>query len=130
MWIFWDAVIGSLILHNLDLERSWQKIYSLPKPGGRISFAEPNMLNAQIYAERHSGSFFLGFRPTRRLSLGDSLGNLGIPRFCLGWDHSVRLASRGDSRGAHSGRATHSRLAGIHLAIAGILRILSDSSGA
>jgi SAM-dependent methyltransferase len=53
-----DAVIGSSILHHLDLERSWQKIYSLLKPGGQISFAEPNMLNPQIYLERHFRQFF------------------------------------------------------------------------
>ena len=47
-----DAVIGSSILHHLDLERSLQRIYQLLKPGGRLSFAEPNMLNPQIFLER------------------------------------------------------------------------------
>jgi 2-polyprenyl-3-methyl-5-hydroxy-6-metoxy-1,4-benzoquinol methylase len=53
-----DAVIGSSILHHLELERTWKKIYALLKPGGRMSFAEPNMLNPQIYCERHFRSFF------------------------------------------------------------------------
>jgi 2-polyprenyl-3-methyl-5-hydroxy-6-metoxy-1,4-benzoquinol methylase len=53
-----DAVIGSSVLHHLDLERTWPKLFSLLKPGGRVSFAEPNMLNPQIYCERHFRRFF------------------------------------------------------------------------
>lgn len=53
-----DAVIGSSVLHHLDLERTWGKIYSLLKPGGIMSFAEPNMLNPQVYCERHFRRFF------------------------------------------------------------------------
>ena len=53
-----DAVIGSSVLHHLDLERTWSKIFNLLRPGGRMSFAEPNMLNPQIYCERHFRSFF------------------------------------------------------------------------
>ena len=53
-----DAVIGNSVLHHLDLERSWPRIFSLLKPGGRLSFAEPNMLNPQIYCERHFRKFF------------------------------------------------------------------------
>jgi SAM-dependent methyltransferase len=53
-----DAVIGSSVLHHLDLERSWPRMFSLLKPGGRLSFAEPNMLNPQIYCERHFRRFF------------------------------------------------------------------------
>jgi 2-polyprenyl-3-methyl-5-hydroxy-6-metoxy-1,4-benzoquinol methylase len=53
-----DAVIGSSVLHHLDLERTWPKVFSLLKPGGRLSFAEPNMLNPQIYCERHFRRFF------------------------------------------------------------------------
>jgi SAM-dependent methyltransferase len=44
-----DAVIGSSILHHLDIIEALQKIYSLLKPGGYISFAEPNLLNPQVY---------------------------------------------------------------------------------
>jgi 2-polyprenyl-3-methyl-5-hydroxy-6-metoxy-1,4-benzoquinol methylase len=53
-----DAVIGNSVLHHLDLDQAWRKIHSLLKPGGRISFAEPNMLNPQVYAERHFQRFF------------------------------------------------------------------------
>jgi 2-polyprenyl-3-methyl-5-hydroxy-6-metoxy-1,4-benzoquinol methylase len=47
-----DAVVGSSILHHLELEIALQRIYELLKPGGVISFAEPNMLNPQIFVER------------------------------------------------------------------------------
>ena len=47
-----DAVIGSSILHHLDVDQAVIRIKSLLKPGGRISFAEPNMLNPQVYLER------------------------------------------------------------------------------
>lgn len=53
-----DAVIGSSVLHHLDLERTWGKIFNLLKPGGVMSFAEPNMLNPQIWCERHLRRFF------------------------------------------------------------------------
>jgi 2-polyprenyl-3-methyl-5-hydroxy-6-metoxy-1,4-benzoquinol methylase len=44
-----DAIIGSSILHHLDLEAALTKIYALLKPGGIMSFAEPNMLNPQVF---------------------------------------------------------------------------------
>jgi len=53
-----DAIIGGSVLHHLDLERTWPKLFSLLKPGGRMSFAEPNVLNPQIYCERHFRRFF------------------------------------------------------------------------
>jgi 2-polyprenyl-3-methyl-5-hydroxy-6-metoxy-1,4-benzoquinol methylase len=48
-----DAVIGSSILHHLDVVVTLGKIYSLLKPGGLMSFAEPNMLNPQIAAQKN-----------------------------------------------------------------------------
>jgi len=53
-----DAVIGSSVLHHLDIERALSKMFDLLKPGGRISFAEPNMLNPQVFCERHFRSWF------------------------------------------------------------------------
>jgi 2-polyprenyl-3-methyl-5-hydroxy-6-metoxy-1,4-benzoquinol methylase len=47
-----DAVVGSSILHHLDIDRSIERIKALLKRGGRIGFAEPNMLNPQVYLER------------------------------------------------------------------------------
>ncbi len=47
-----DAIIGSSVLHHLELEQSLSKIHELLKPRGIMSFAEPNMLNPQIFIER------------------------------------------------------------------------------
>jgi len=47
-----DAVIGSSILHHLDIAGALKNIRRLLKPGGILSFAEPNMLNPQVYLER------------------------------------------------------------------------------
>jgi len=47
-----DAVIGSSVLHHLDLFRSLEKIQRLLNPGGILSFAEPNYLNPQVFLER------------------------------------------------------------------------------
>jgi len=47
-----DAVIGSSVLHHLDIEAAIGRIRELLKPAGRISFAEPNMLNPQVFLER------------------------------------------------------------------------------
>jgi len=47
-----DAVIGSSVLHHLDIEAALKKIYSLLKPGGFMCFTEPNMLNPQVFIER------------------------------------------------------------------------------
>lgn len=47
-----DAVIGSSVLHHLDIDQAIERIKASLKRGGRISFAEPNMLNPQVYLER------------------------------------------------------------------------------
>jgi len=48
-----DAVIGSSILHHLDMQSAVRAIFRLLKPGGFISFAEPNMLNPQIMVQKN-----------------------------------------------------------------------------
>lgn len=48
-----DAVIGSSVLHHLDIKKALTKIYQLLKPGGVMSFTEPNMLNPQIMAQKN-----------------------------------------------------------------------------
>ena len=47
-----DAVIGSSVLHHLDIETALKKIYTLLRPGGFMCFTEPNMLNPQVFIER------------------------------------------------------------------------------
>jgi 2-polyprenyl-3-methyl-5-hydroxy-6-metoxy-1,4-benzoquinol methylase len=44
-----DAVIGSSVLHHLFLETTLRRIYDILKPGGTLCFAEPNMINPQIF---------------------------------------------------------------------------------
>lgn len=58
-----DAVIGSSVLHHLDLEAALERIHQLLKRGGRLSFAEPNMLNPQVFLERHFRRFFPSVSP-------------------------------------------------------------------
>ena len=53
-----DAVIGSSILHHLDIDAALPAIQGLLKPGGRLSFAEPNLLNPQVLMERKLRRFF------------------------------------------------------------------------
>jgi len=47
-----DTVIGSSVLHHLEIDEALSRIFDLLKPGGIMSFAEPNMLNPQIFIER------------------------------------------------------------------------------
>ncbi len=71
-----DAVIGSSILHHLDLQRSFSKIFDLLKPGGTMSFAEPNMLNPQILIQKNI--------PWVKKLLGDSPDETAFVRWSLG----------------------------------------------
>ena len=48
-----DAVVGQSVLHHFDLERSLPEIRRVLKPGGRLFFLEPNMLNPQIAIEKN-----------------------------------------------------------------------------
>jgi 2-polyprenyl-3-methyl-5-hydroxy-6-metoxy-1,4-benzoquinol methylase len=48
-----DAIIGSSVLHHLDLSIALPKIFLLLKPGGIVSFAEPNMINPQILLQKN-----------------------------------------------------------------------------
>jgi 2-polyprenyl-3-methyl-5-hydroxy-6-metoxy-1,4-benzoquinol methylase len=53
-----DAVIGSSVLHHLDVDAAIPHLYRMLKPGARLSFAEPNLLNPQIFAERTFRTWF------------------------------------------------------------------------
>jgi 2-polyprenyl-3-methyl-5-hydroxy-6-metoxy-1,4-benzoquinol methylase len=48
-----DAVCGLSILHHLNLELTLPAIYRILKPGGRLAFAEPNMMNPQIALQKN-----------------------------------------------------------------------------
>jgi ubiquinone/menaquinone biosynthesis C-methylase UbiE len=51
--ITYDAVIGSSVLHHLDIQPALSQIFRLLKPNGVLSFAEPNMLNPQIVIQKN-----------------------------------------------------------------------------
>lgn len=53
-----DAVIGSSVLHHLDVGSALARIYALLKPRGTLCFAEPNMLNPQVFMERRFRGWF------------------------------------------------------------------------
>jgi SAM-dependent methyltransferase len=46
-------VYGSSILHHLELDPALGEIRRVLKPGGRLVFAEPNMLNPQILVQKN-----------------------------------------------------------------------------
>ena len=48
-----DSVIGSSILHHLDIDRVLQELMRILKPEGTICFTEPNMLNPQIAIQKN-----------------------------------------------------------------------------
>ena len=43
-----DSVYGSSILHHLGLEAALAEVRRVLRPGGRLAFAEPNILNPQV----------------------------------------------------------------------------------
>ena len=59
-----DSVVGSSILHHLEINEALREIYRVLKPGGTIYFTEPNMLNPQIAVQKNV--------PWVKRKLGDS----------------------------------------------------------
>jgi SAM-dependent methyltransferase len=53
-----DAVVGSSVLHHLDLGVTLPRLRGLLVPGGTLSFAEPNLLNPQVFLERRFRRWF------------------------------------------------------------------------
>lgn len=43
-----DAVYGSSVLHHLNLDAALASAHRVLRPGGRLVFAEPNILNPQV----------------------------------------------------------------------------------
>ncbi|MEW6621514.1 MAG: class I SAM-dependent methyltransferase [bacterium] len=42
-----EAVVGNAVLHHLNLDKALEEMKRVLKPGGKIAFTEPNMLNPQ-----------------------------------------------------------------------------------
>jgi SAM-dependent methyltransferase len=59
-----DSVVGSSVLHHLEIAAAIRNIYRALKPGGTIYFTEPNMLNPQIAIQKNV--------PLIKQKLGDS----------------------------------------------------------
>ena len=59
-----DSVVGSSVLHHLEIEEALHEIYRVLKPNGTIYFTEPNMLNPQIAIQKNV--------PWVKRKLGDS----------------------------------------------------------
>lgn len=53
-----DAIIGSSVLHHLDIPAAIETGKRLLAAGGRMAFAEPNLLNPQVWIERNFRSWF------------------------------------------------------------------------
>lgn len=43
-----DTAYGSSVLHHLDLDAALREVHRVVRPGGRLVFAEPNILNPQV----------------------------------------------------------------------------------
>jgi ubiquinone/menaquinone biosynthesis C-methylase UbiE len=48
-----DFIVGSSILHHLEVKDAIKEIYRLLKPGGKFIFTEPNMMNPQIAIQKN-----------------------------------------------------------------------------
>ena len=59
-----DSVVGSSVLHHLEITEALREIYRVLKIGGAIYFTEPNMLNPQIAIQKNV--------PWIKRKLGDS----------------------------------------------------------
>jgi ubiquinone/menaquinone biosynthesis C-methylase UbiE len=47
-----DLIVGCSVLHHLDWDAALREIVRILRPGGRIRFSEPNMLNPQVAAQK------------------------------------------------------------------------------
>ncbi len=68
-----DCVYGSSILHHLDMNVALKEIFRVLKKGGTIVFAEPNMLNPQIFLQKNI--------PYIKERMGDSPDETAVVRF-------------------------------------------------
>jgi SAM-dependent methyltransferase len=70
-----DSVVGSSVLHHLEIEEALREIYRVLKPMGTIYFTEPNMLNPQIAIQKNI--------PWIKRRLGDSPDETAFVRWPL-----------------------------------------------
>lgn len=70
-----DVVLGSSVLHHLEVGLVLREIRRVTRPGGRIAFAEPNMMNPQILLQKNI--------PPLKKWLGDSPDETAFFRWSL-----------------------------------------------
>ena len=70
-----DAVVGNSVLHHLDLAPALRESFRLLRPGAALAFAEPNLLNPQMFLQRKI--------PRLRRWAGDSADETAYVRFRL-----------------------------------------------
>ena len=73
-----DYIIGSSVLHHLDVGKALSEIYRVLKPGGEVRFTEPNMMNPQIAVQKNI--------PLIKRYMGDSPGETAFFSFILKQD--------------------------------------------
>ena len=78
-----DAVYGSSILHHLEIDPALREIRRVLRPGGRMVFAEPNMMNPQIFVQKNV--------PLIKRWLGDTPHETAFVR----WSIAARLRRAG-----------------------------------
>ena len=78
-----DSVVGSSVLHHLEVDAALKEIWRVLKPGGLVFFTEPNMMNPQIAVQKNV--------PAIKKRLGDSPDETAFFR----WPLQRRLARAG-----------------------------------
>jgi len=70
-----DFIVGSSVLHHLDVEQALQECWRTLKTGGILRFTEPNMLNPQIALQKNI--------PFIKKKMGDSPDETAFFRWSL-----------------------------------------------
>ncbi|NVO18086.1 MAG: class I SAM-dependent methyltransferase [Bacteroidetes bacterium] len=69
------SVLGSSVLHHLEIDKAISEFFRVLKPGGIICFTEPNMMNPQIALQKNI--------PYLKRRLGDSPDETAFFRWTL-----------------------------------------------
>jgi ubiquinone/menaquinone biosynthesis C-methylase UbiE len=70
-----DSIVGSSVLHHLEIEKAISEMFRVLKPGGSLFFTEPNMMNPQIALQKNI--------PAIKRKLGDSPDETAFFRWSL-----------------------------------------------
>jgi len=70
-----DSIVGSSVLHHLEIEKAISEMFRVLKSGGSLFFTEPNMMNPQIALQKNI--------PALKRKLGDSPDETAFFRWSL-----------------------------------------------